>query len=253
MLFACALALAAASSVRAQPGSVARQLDQATQALRQGDYRSAQGLAAPIAHTVQDIAKQDRAEAWRIYGLALYFDKRHGDAERAFFEYLKLDPNAHLEPSLVPPEAIVFFESVRTRHAAELHKYRPKTKTKRRWLLNWLPPAGQFQNGHKVKGAIIGVVGALLLATNITTYFVLRDWCDNQTGVCRNASGDDLRSRAKNMRMLNLASAGAFAAVYSYAVIDGLIFFRRARTTKHVSVGVVPAPEGAYLSLSGRF
>ncbi len=243
----------ATSVVAAQPGKTAAQLNRASEALRKGNYRQAGALAAPIAEAVGGVAKQDRSEAWRIYGLALFFQKRLKASERAFVSYLKLEPNAHLEPSLVPPEAIIFFESVRSRNAATLHKYRPRPKTKRRWILNWIPPAGQFQNGHKVKGTIIGVAGVLLLAANITTFFVLRDWCDPVTGVCKNDRGESLRKKADNLRTLNLSTGLAFGAVYAYAVIDGLVYFRRRRMKKSVSVGVVPSRDGAYVSIIGRF
>lgn len=237
----------------AQPGNTASQLSQAADALRKGDHVKAGALSAPIAQSVDTIGKQDRAEAWRIYALSLYFAKRLQDSERAFVEFLKLKPNAHLEPSLVAPEAIIFFESVRSRNAATLHQYRPKSKTKRRWILNWLPPAGQVQNGQRTKAVVIGITGVMLMAANLTTFFMLRDWCDESTGVCTNSAGESVRSKAKTFRAINLSTAAAFGALYAYAVIDGLVYFRRKRTKKSVSVGVVPGPDGAYVSILGRF
>jgi len=245
--------LGVAGTARTQPGKSGAQLSTAAQALRSGDYARAEALASPITRSRQGVAKQDRAEAWRIYGLALYFQKRLGGAEQAFLAYLKLQPDAHLEPSLVPPEAIVFFESVRSKNAASLHKYRPKPKAKKRWILNWLPPAGQFQNGHKVKGVIIGAVGVLSLAANLTSFFLLRNWCDVTTDVCKNSKGEEIRGRARTVRQINLWSAAAIGVVYAYAVIDGLIYFRDRSTRKSLSVGVVPSASGAYVGISGRF
>lgn len=253
LIVAAAVWLGATAIAGGQPGKTAAQLSTAADALRAGDYLKAEALAAPITEQSEGVAKQDRAEAWRIYGLALYFQKRLAASERAFLSYLKLQPNAHLEPSLVPPEAIVFFESVRSKNAATLHKYRPKPETKKRWILNWLPPAGQFQNGHKVKGIIIGAVGVVALAANLTSFFLLRDWCDETTDVCKNDQGEEIRGRAKTVRQINLWSAAAIGVVYAYAVIDGLVYFRRRTTRKSVSVGVVPSASGAYVGISGHF
>lgn len=237
---------------------VAVELRDAIAALQGGDYERAARIAGPVASRSVGVDKQDRAEAWRIYGLALFFLDRHDQAERALLEYLKRDVDAHLDPALVPPEAMVFFEDIRSRHAAELRQYRPPPKTTARtFLKNFMPPWGQFQNGHNGRGWFIGVTETVLLGAHLTSFFVLRSWCDSLTGTCIKGDVDHTAS-ARKLRTLNLAAGVAFIAVYSYGVVDGLINYRRLRrrreiTSPSMSVGVVPTQSGAYLSVMGRF
>jgi hypothetical protein len=224
-------------------------LHAASAALRAGDYQRTAELARPIA-TDDAIERTDRAEAHRLHGLALFFLGRHGDAEAALLAYLKLDVDAHLDPALVPPEAIVFFEDVRSRHAAELRALRPRPKQKRYAILNLLPPAGQLQNGHRGKAIVIGAGGVVLLGANLASYFVLRDWCsDDKT--C-GAHTDD----ARTLRLVNLASGVMLAGLYAYGVGDAAWHYYRRdddREQPMLSVGVAPTGGGAFVSLGGRF
>jgi hypothetical protein len=249
-------------AARAQPGAVdgriARHLQEATVALQTGEYARAADLAGPVAREPNSIDEQDRAEAWRIYGLALFFLDRHGEAEGALLEYMKLDVDAHLDPALVPPEAIVFFEDVRSRHAAELRQYRPMKKvTVRAFAANLLPPFGQVQNGHRGKAWLIGTSEVLLIGAHIGSYYLLRKWCSSTDGTCSGGETDHT-SDAKRVRVLNLVSGGLLIGVVAYGIADGFVNFyrqrrRRAAVEAPMSVGVVPTHRGAYLSLRGRF
>jgi hypothetical protein len=233
-----------------EAAAVRADLHAAAEALRGGDYRRSAELAAPLAENPA-IERTDRAEAHRLYGLALFFLGRHGDAEAALLEYLKLDVDAHLDPALVPPEAIVFFEDVRSRHAAELRALRPKPKQKRYAILNVLPPAGQLQNGHRGKAIAIGAGGVLLLGANLGSYLVLRDWCGADK-TCGDHTDD-----ARTLRIVNLASGIMLIGLYAYGVGDAAWHYYRRPDEAHpepmMSVGVAPTAGGAYVSLGGRF
>lgn len=209
-------------------------LGQAQAHLLAGEYAEATRLARPIARDDR-VARPDRAEAWRIYGLALYLMGLEEEADAALFEYLKLEPDAHLDPALVPPEAIVFFEAVRARHAAELERYRPRPPPRRRFAaLNLLPPAGQFQNRQPAKGWAIGLTEVALLATNVTTYVLLRDMC----GV---DCGED-PSTARTLKTVNLISGGLFLGVVLYGVVDGFLVYRRQGAEERAGVPFAVAP-----------
>jgi hypothetical protein len=227
-------------------------LRDAAAALEAGAYQRAADLARGIVAS-PDVPATDRAEAWRLYGLASFFLEQHADAEQAFLAYLKLDIDGRLDPALVPPEAIVFFEDVRARHAAELRKYRPGPERRRYSALNLLPPAGQFQNGHRTKGWVLAGVGGLALATNVGTYMMLRSWCDEDTGVCK--SGDESRAGpARSLRTVNTYSGVLFLGAIVYGVYDGYRYFRpnRARPPR-ASLQVVPGPSGGVVSVHVTF
>jgi len=259
LLVAAAL-VALAIPARAQPGAasgVSQRLSDAQEALQRGDYAAAEALAHPIVDDIERVDAIDRAETYRVYGLALFFLERLPDAEAALLAYLRLDPDAHLDPGRYPPEAIVFFEDIRARHRAELLGLRERPRTVREWSKNLFPPWGQFANGDDTKAWVIGSAEVLLLATHLTTFFILDRWCDrNGTGVCATAGGADRRNAASVLRGVNLVSGGALIAVYVYGVIDG---FARHRHLAHretpgdMSVGVNTTRGGGVATVSWRF
>jgi hypothetical protein len=246
--------LGAASVAHAQAPT--DQLRAASEALANGQYDRAAELSGALVHAAQRVDEIDRAEAYRVYGLAQFFLGNTDGAEAALLQYLRIEPDAHLDPGRFPPEVIVFFEDVRSRHSAELRGLRERPTTVREWSKNLFPPWGQVANGHTTKGIVLGTAEVLLLGTNLATFFVLDGWCDrNGTGVC--VSGDeDRRSTARTLRMINLASAAALAATYVYGVVDGFHHHRRLRqrdTARYMSVGVTPTDGGGMLLFSRSF
>ena len=200
----------------------------------------------------------DRAEAYRVLGLALFFQERLLEARAAFLEYLRNDPDAHLDPALVPPEAITLFEDVRARNLAEIEALRPKPKRKRYLLLNLVPGAGQYQNGEKTKGIILAAGLGTLLAANLGSYFWLENNCDDVTRVCGDADGDGAGT-ARDLQLLNQLSGVAAIGIYGYAVIDGYLGYRAAEraerrpTRNHMRYGVLPTQSGANVHLMFAF
>jgi hypothetical protein len=259
---AAVAALALPGAAAAQPGAPvpaaeatpAAQLQRAADRLARGDHAGAAAVAGAIAQRPDRLEPADRAEAWRIYGLALFFLGRRADAEAALLRYLALDIDAHLDPVLVPPEAIVFFEDVRARHAAELRASRPPPRRRRRAVLNLLPPLGQFQNGDRAKGWTIAATGGLLLAAHVTTYWTLRSWCaDDRT------CGAGRTDTARAVRVVNLTTGVGVLAVYTYGAIDGFIRHRRRASAElagdapDAGFTIAPHGDGALLLFGGTF
>src|SRR6185295_11388479 len=128
----------------------------------------------------QQLPPGDLAEAHRLAGIAAFFAQRNTDAETHFLAYLRIDLDGRLDPALYPPEVVAFFNDVASRHAAELRALR--NRPTRSWYLTLVPPFGQFQNGERVKGYVVGGVLGTLLAVNLTTYALLRSWCEHTRG-----------------------------------------------------------------------
>lgn len=240
---------------RTAGADVASDLQAAADALQLGEYESAERISARVVLSGPSLARHDRAEGWRIYGLALFFLERTKQAEHALLEFLKLQPDAVLDPALVPPEAIRFFDDLRLEHADELAQYRPRPKRNRYWALNLAPPAGQFQNGDTAKAWTLTGLGVALAATNIVTFLVLKGWCDNPDDTCDEGRTDDARS----LRRVNYATGAALAALYLYAVWDGFSGHRRidreekAAQERMFSFDLRPMGSGAVFVLEGRF
>jgi tetratricopeptide (TPR) repeat protein len=239
--FLLALAfLAAPALAAAQPA--ADTLGEASAALGAGDYARAKALAGRIARNPGP-TDRDRAEAWRLLGLAYFYLGDHAGARAAFYEYLKLEPDGRLDPALVPPEAISILEEVRNEHADEIAARRPK-KHKRSYWLNYVPVAGQWQNGDRGKMWFIASAGTALLAANITSYVMLSRWCGGADDTCDEGEPgqpgySNHIDEAKTARTINIASGVALIALYCYGVYDGLSTYRR---LEREEAAVTPAP-----------
>ena len=229
-------------------------IDLAARQLERGEYEEAEktirrNILRPL---------EDRAEAYRILGLSLFYQERMLEARAAFLEYLRSEPDAHLDPALVAPEAITVFEDVRARNLAEIESLRPKPKKKRYLLLNLVPGAGQFQNGERVKGVVIAVGLGSLIAANVATYYWLKNNCDSQTRVCGNAD-DDGAGKARDYQTVNQLTGVAAIGVYAYSVIDGYLGYRSAKraennpTQPHMRFGLGPQQGGAQVHWSLSF
>lgn len=85
-----------------------------------GDYPQASKLLSALVEAGRFESLSLRAEAYRLLGLALFYQGRKGEAYSAFLEFLYLDPDAQLDPFYVPPAAVSFFEQVKKEAEARL-------------------------------------------------------------------------------------------------------------------------------------
>ena len=191
-----------------------------------GDWAAVSRLVDPLLRL--QLPAAELAEAHRLAGLAAYFQDRRSEAEAQFLAYLRLDLDGQLDPALYPPEVVMFFNDVRARHGAELRARRPKSK--RYWVLNLLPPAGQFQNGDRTKGFVLGGALATLAITHVTSFFVLRSWCTRVTGdEGASLTCDDRVQSARQLRAVNLVTGVGLILTYAYGVYDGAQGYRSDR------------------------
>ena len=211
-----------------------------------GDWGRVTALVTPL--LTRPLEAADLGEAHRLAGLAAFFANRHQEAEEHFVAYLHVDLDGHLDPALYPPEVVGFFDEVRARHAAELHALRPRTK--RYFILNFVPTAGQFQNGDTTKGWIIGSLFGAFVITNITTYFVLRSWCHDSGSTCDN-SGVDHFHAAQQLAGLNFAAGAGLILTYVYGVYDGVTKYRRQTREQTFAPYATPTNNGGVVGVVG--
>ncbi len=163
----------------------------------------------------------DRARALRLYGIACVLTGRTLAAEAAFLHWLEQEPRARLDPTLVRPDVVRFFEQVRAAHRAELlrevEKRRPRSAA-----LNLLPPAGQFQNGERRKFGALLATELALAATSLGTFAAL-------TAAQRPDGTFPDTGRAEVLRGVNWGSTFGLVAVLVYGIADGFVVWRRLR------------------------
>jgi tetratricopeptide (TPR) repeat protein len=202
-------------------------------------------------------------ETHKFLAVSYLFIGNQVEAEANFLKLLTLSPEFELDPMVFPIEVVDFFTEIKQKNderLAELARVRAAEEAARRKaeeearqeelaklartyylersreensLLVALMPlgAGQFQNGHTVKGALF-LSGELLLgATAMTTYFLhesLRPRSKEPFG-----SKSDRRSYERleaGYRITNYASLVALAVVTSLGIIDSLYHFEREKT-----------------------
>jgi hypothetical protein len=160
-------------------------------------------------------------EALRAYGISCVLVDRKTAAEGAFLLLLQADPGAHLDRSLVRPEAVAVFDAVRARNRDALLSAYKKGRRKRYAILNLLPPAGQLQNRDFKKGYTLLGVELALLGLNVTSGSLLYAW----RGDHQDFPGHEDTARA--LRPVNWVSFGALITVVAYGIIDGIVVGHR--------------------------
>lgn len=152
-----------------------------------------------------------------------------GQARAAFVQLLSESPDHKLDPFLVPPAIVEFFEEVRREHEPQLGPLRerkralreqerlaeearrrllaeervrsgPPTKIvkveERNYILNWIPfGVGQFQNGHRAKATAIAASELVLGAVNIGAIFLHNQIVDSADSKCRSSQPSSLCRR----------------------------------------------------------
>jgi len=178
------------------------ELKRARDRLEFGAWADAAGAIRQLLAKNPQLPDADAVEAYRILGVAEYNLGDQDLARSAFVNLLARDPDYALDPFLVPPAIVEFFDRVkrenepslgplraRKREAKEQERLADEARRKllaeeqaragpptkiirvqeRLYIINWMPlGAGQFQNGQPSKGTAIaaGQVGAALV--NIT-------------------------------------------------------------------------------------
>ncbi|HTP26964.1 MAG TPA: tetratricopeptide repeat protein [Anaeromyxobacteraceae bacterium] len=170
-----------------------------------GSYAEAAGTARAWLVDHPDASPGDAIEAYRILGISEFKLGDRAQARTAFVSLLSLDPDHALDPFLVEPKVVEFFDQVKRENEPALAPLRERRRVlreqqrladeakkrllseeqarsgppvkvirveRRIYLFNWMPfGAGQFQNGHNGKGATLAVAEVTLAAVSLGAFF----------------------------------------------------------------------------------
>jgi hypothetical protein len=171
-----------------------------------GAWADAAGTVRAWLSEHPDASGPEAVDAYRMLGIS---ELKLGDlvqARSAFVSLLSVDPDYALDPFLVEPRVVEFFDQVKREREPALAPLRerrraleeqrrlaeeaqrrllseeqarsgPPTKVirvqERIYLFNWLPlGAGQFQNGDNAKGTAIAAAEVALGATNLAAILI---------------------------------------------------------------------------------
>lgn len=196
-----ALALPAGAQAQARPPPPHPDLRRASARFEFGAWADAAAIVRQFLSRNPKPSEADAILAYRILGIAEWNLGDKAQARSAFVSLLSVDPDYKLDPFLVPPAIVEFFEEVRREHEPTLGPLRegrhalkeqerlaeearrrllaeerarsgPPTKVirvqERIYALNWVPfGAGQFQNGDRAKGTALAAGELVLGAANI--------------------------------------------------------------------------------------
>lgn len=230
-------------------------LREANAAATAGDWARVSAYVEPLLG--RQLESADLAEAHRLAGIAALSVQPPNRplAEHHFLAYLRIDLDGHLDPALYPPDVINVFADVRSRHAGELRARRPKTK--RYAILNLLPPWGQFQNGERTKGIVVGALLGTFLAANLTSYFVLRSWCFKQSRDGNESVGcdetTDRNASATTLRSINITAGVGLIVTYVWGVYDGVRDYRRSSRERSLAPYATSTNTGATFGVRMNF
>lgn len=250
-----------------------------------GAYADAAGAVREILARRKDLSEADVVEAYRILGLSEFQLGDRGAARSAFVSLLSIDPDYALDPFLVPPQIVDFFDRVKREAEPELAPLRERRRLLREqerlaeearrkllaeeaarsgppskvvlvqeriYLFNWLPfGAGQFQNGETGKGTVIALSQVLLGAANIAAIVVHSELatsarrCSYSPGCSDPPYSDVTRQQLKTLDIIKYASAGLFWGIYGYSVYDAHVHY-----VPRVETEVTPAGGAVKLSWS---
>lgn len=183
------------------------------------------GAYADCAGTLRQYLAKDPAlsdeqavEAYRLLGLSEYHLGDVAAARAAFVNLLSFDPEYALDPFLVPPPIVEFFDRVKKESEPALAPLRQRRRELREqqrladearrrllaeeqarsgppskvvrvqervYLFNWLPlGAGQFQNGDRAKGTAIAASQVVLGLVNLGAIVVHNQLADDRSRLC---------------------------------------------------------------------
>ncbi len=256
-----------------------------------GAWADAAGAVRGILATHPDLGEAESIEAYRLLGLAEYQLGDRTQARDAFVHLLSIDPDFNLDPFLVPPPIVEFFDTVRREHEPALaplrerkHQLReqqrlaeearrkllaeeqarsgPPTKILRVeehvYLFNWLPlGAGQFQNGHRTKGIAIASAEVVLGIVNLGAILLHNQIASNPNRYCtlrdtQNCSNPPIPDSDRQL-LSNIDLVKYVSAGLFWAVYAYGVIDAHRYYVPRIETEVTPGQGGGALKLSWSF
>ncbi len=256
-----------------------------------GAWADAAGAVRELLAGHPNLGEAESIEAYRLLGLAEFQLGDKIQARDAFVHLLALEPDFKLDPFLVPPPIVEFFDKVkgeREPELAPLRERRRQLKEQQRlaeearrkllaeeqarsgppakilrveehiYLFNWLPlGAGQFQNGHRTKGIVIASTEVVLGIVNIGAILLHNQIASNNDRRCSVRGGPDCSNPPipdSDRRLLsNIDTVKYISAGLFWAVYAYGVIDAHRFYVPRIETEVTPGQGGGALKLSWSF
>ena len=238
-----------------------------------------------------DLTEHQSIEAYRLLGLAEYQLGDRDQARAAFVNLLSLDPDFSLDPFLVPPPIVEFFDKVKQDREPQLGPLRERKRQLKEqqrlaeeaqrqllaeeqvragppakilrvqeniYLFNWLPlGAGQFQNGQRTKGLVIATSQLVLGAVNLTSVLLHNQIASDRSRYCTirdtaNCSNPPITDSDRRL-LNNLDLARYITAGLFWAIYAYGVIDAHVNYVPRIETEVTPDRAGGEVKLSWSF
>jgi len=183
-----------------------------------GAYADAAAILRQMLSHKPELTPAEAVDAQRMLGISEYQLGDKAAARAAFVSLLSYEPDYALDPFLVPPPIVEFFDGVkkeyepvlaplreRRRELAEQQRLADEARRRllaeeaaragppqkivrieqRVYMFNWLPlGAGQFQNGERAKGTAIAAGQLVLGLVNVSAIVAHNQIANDRTRTC---------------------------------------------------------------------
>lgn len=183
-----------------------------------GAWAEAAAVLRQLLARSPELTDAESIDAYRMLGIAEYQLGDRLGARAAFVNLLSVDPDYALDPFLVPPAIVEFFDAVKKEHEPALAPLRDRRRElreqqrladearrrllaeeqirtgppgkvirleERYYLFNWMPlGAGQFQNGDRAKGTAILAGQVVLGLVNLSAIVFHNQIAEDRTRTC---------------------------------------------------------------------
>lgn len=225
-----------------------------------GDYRAAIRDLGPILEPILRLHDpEQQLEAYELLGLAYFFDGQREQARLRFERLVRMRPDHALNPMLVPPEAVAFYneevrapllEQIEAERASVLAQQAAEEERLRRgreveWEITRSSPfvalvpfgIGQFQNEDPLWGGLF--LGTELIASGLSVAFYAKTWrLRNDPGYSRLDE-----QRARNYQTTYMVSGISAVSLMVVGVVHALLSYQPETRTRRLPP--TAAPDGA--------
>ncbi len=248
------------------PSPAADELRRGKNSFDRGEYGRASEILRPLLYPEIRLESEGQiVEAYRMLGVAELFQGDNDAAAQEFRKLLQVRPAYRFDPLLDPPQVVDLFNGVLRAHEAEVATLEAKQREaalarqrdreqceklragptvvekrfgRNSFAVNLVPfGAGQFQNGHRIKGWTFLTVEALLAAVSVaafSTNFAL--YGTSPTRKCLRDTGaapcppEDIdhtdENRSRWLLRTQVASGAAFFVAVAWGISDALYYYR---------------------------
>lgn len=220
---------------QASPDAV---VEQVRSNFRQLEFERVEVLAEDALEDHGRFSPGQLEELHTLLGLTYFYREREEEAHRQFAAALTLNPDLELDPLLVPPRAMAFFEQAKQTFLAErpedvtaaelryvlLHDPRPAAAMRSFLAPGW----GQMYKAERAKGAILlglwGLTAGGSLLAHMTRANAVREYED--AGHVFPAEPEEIAALGDKMdrwhKIRNNLLLGA-AVVWAYSAVDAVV------------------------------